>query len=91
MTKAWGPTAFVDLGGGFVLWWDVDGRGFAWKHPGCRSWFELRLWPDPASTGHRLVAGGYESDERVTVAGSLLCPKGCGAHGHIVDGAWQSC
>jgi hypothetical protein len=79
-----------DLGGGVVIRWDADGRGFAWRHPACRAWATLRFQPDPASTGHQLVRGGPDDTARLTVGGSLLCPMGCGMHGVIEDGRWRS-
>lgn len=79
-----------DLGGGIVIRWDSDGRGFVWRHPACRAWSTLRFVPDPASTGHQLVRGGRDAVEQLTIAGSLLCPGGCGTHGVIEDGRWRS-
>lgn len=78
-----------DLGHGIVIRWDADGHGFIWRHPGCRAWSTLRFQPDPASTGHRLVRGGPTDVGSLTIAGSLLCPGGCGAHGEIIDGRWR--
>ena len=79
-----------DLGGGVVIRWDSDDRGFAWRHPACRAWATLRFVPDPASTGHQLVSGGPDDTAHLTVGGSLLCPMGCGTHGVIEDGRWRS-
>lgn len=78
-----------NLGHGVVIRWDPDGRGFIWRHPGCRAWSTLRFQPDPASTGHRLVRGGSADMAHLTIVGSLLCP-GCKiAHGEVVDGCWR--
>ncbi len=77
-----------DLGHGIVLRWDADGGGFAWKHPECRAWSTLRFRPDPKSTGHQLLAGGEHDRDALTIGGSLLCPGGCGKHGHIRNGRW---
>lgn len=77
----------VDLGHDVFILWDDDGQGFAWHHPKCRAWSTLRLMPDPASTGHKLVRGGKGRPD-TTIQGSLLCPMGCGTHGCIVDGRW---
>jgi hypothetical protein len=78
-----GEPDVVDLGLGVFLLWDGDGQGFLWHHWGCRPWASLRFQPDPRSTGHRL-----ESREPLTIAGSLLCPMGCGFHGFIRSGRW---
>jgi hypothetical protein len=78
----------IDIGHGIRIMFETDGCGIFWAHAGCRGWFPLRFAPDPQSTGHRLSAGGKEFPERLTIEGSLLCPKGCGAHGFIRDGKW---
>jgi hypothetical protein len=78
----------VNLGGDVFILWDMDGQGFIWHHPTCRSWATLRFMPDPDSTGHRLVSGGQEDPEHLTIEGSLLCPMKCGCHGFIRDGRW---
>lgn len=75
-----------DIGHGVSIVLDDDNGGLIWKHTGCRCWFTLRFKPDSASTGHELV-----KLEPLTIRGSLLCPKGCGSHGHIVDGRWVPC
>lgn len=77
-----------DLGHGVMIRWDADGRGLTWHHPGCRPWMTLRFQPDPASTGHKLIAGGPEDTGALTIEGSLLCPAGCGRHGVIAGGRW---
>lgn len=79
-----------DLGDGVIIRWDADGHGFSWRHPACRAWSTLRFSPDPASTGHRLIRGGKDDVSALTIAGSLLCPGGCGTHGVIEDGRWRS-
>jgi hypothetical protein len=91
MSREWpfDDPATVDLGHGIALRWDADGLGFIWHHPACRPWAQLRLKPDPASTGHRLVAGGPDDALGLTIEGSLLCPMGCGAHGVIRNGRWE--
>jgi hypothetical protein len=70
------------MGSGVAIRWDEDGRGFLWRHPGCRSWASLSFAPG-LCTGHRLVCA-----DPLTVEGSLLCPMGCGAHGFIRNGSW---
>lgn len=77
-----------DIGHGIKIMWDEDGRGLYWQHPECRAWMPLRFSPDPRSTGHLLMKGGPTTMNELTVAGSLLCPKGCGKHGFIKDGRW---
>lgn len=77
-----------EIGHGIRIMFDADGGGLLWKHPGCRGWFPLRFAPDPKSTGHRLSAGGKDDQARLTLEGSLLCPKGCGSHGFIRNGKW---
>lgn len=77
-----------DLGSEIFIRWDPDGRGFMWHHTACRAWATLRFMPDPASTGHRLVAGGQHDTAHLSIAGSLLCPMGCGTHGCITAGRW---
>lgn len=72
----------IDIGHGVTIRW-IDG-GINWKHPRCRAWSYLYFAPDPRSTGHVLVAR-----EPLTITGSLLCPGGCGTHGHITDGRWK--
>jgi hypothetical protein len=79
----------LDLGHGIALLWDPDGKGFVWHHPTCRPWSPLRFAPDPLSTGHRLISGGPDDPQNLTIAGSLLCPMGCGAHGTITNGRWE--
>lgn len=79
-----------DLGEGIVICWDDDGRGFIWRHPECRAWSLLRFKPDLASTGHVLVRGGIDDTASLTIAGSLLCPGGCGKHGVIENGRWRT-
>ena len=74
---------FVDIGHGVSIRMDDDGGGLVWKHEGCRPFFTLRFKPDPKSTGHELI-----SRTPLSIRGSLLCPKGCGKHGHITDGRW---
>ena len=81
----------VDLGDGIYVMWDEDGRGLAWNHPKSRAWATLRFRPDPRSTGHELVSGGPNDLSNVTIAGSLLCPMGCGTHGVIERGRWRAC
>jgi hypothetical protein len=81
----------VDIGHGVTIAPIDDGTGIVWKHPGCRAWFHLRFKPDPRSTGHQLVVGSVDNLAALTIAGSLLCPKGCGAHGHITNGRWVPC
>lgn len=76
------------LGHGVYIRWDADGGGILWHHPTCRAWAFLRFRPDPISTGHKLLSGGPQDTEHMTVEGSLLCPMGCGAHGFIRDGRW---
>lgn len=83
LERDFGGADLVSLGHDHFLLWDVDGNGFLWHHPACKAWSTLRLQPDPASTGHRLVAR-----EPLTVEGSLLCPMGCGDHGFIREGKW---
>lgn len=61
--------------------------GFIWKHPGCRCWFPV--WLDERSTGHALAEGSLTDLSTITITGSLLCPKGCGAHGCIEHGRWK--
>jgi hypothetical protein len=80
-----------DIGHGVIIRWDDDGRGLWWKHPGHRAWSTLRFKPDPASTGHVLVAGDPQHTDVLTIQGSLLCPVGCGAHGVITNGRWIPC
>jgi len=75
--------ADIDIGCGVTIRWIDDDTGLQWKHPNCRPWFHLHFKPHPTSTGHTL-----ERREPLTVGGSLLCPKGCGFHGHITDGKW---
>lgn len=89
--KAWpfDDPHVVDLGHGIAIRWDPDGRGFAWHHPRCRAWAMLRFVPDPASTGHRLEAGGPDDVAHLTIGGSLLCPMSCGTHGVVCDGRWE--
>lgn len=81
----------IDLGNRVYIAWHKDGQGFIWHHPSCQAWCVLRLMPDPDSTGHRLMSGGPQDTEHLTIAGSLLCPMGCGAHGFIRDGRWVPC
>lgn len=80
-----------EIGSGVVLQWDEDGKGILWKHPGCRAWMTLRFKPVVESTGHVLIAGSPTETEKLTIGGSLLCPAGCGFHGHITNGKWISC
>lgn len=82
-------STWIDIGHGVAIKWDDDGEGFVWRHPSCRAWSTLRLQPDPASTGHRRVSGGREDMASFTIAGSLLCPGGCGCHGLITKGKWE--
>jgi hypothetical protein len=78
-----------DIGHGVTVRWDDDGQGITWKHPGCRAWSTLRFRPDAKSTGHVLLAGSpIAAPEKLTIQGSLLCPGGCGFHGHIRNGRW---
>lgn len=77
-----------DVGHDIRIEFDADGHGLTWKHPEHRAWMGLRFTPDPASTGHVLVAGGIAAQEKTTIQGSLLCPMGCGRHGFITDGKW---
>lgn len=74
---------WTELGHGVACYWQDDGV-LVWKHPGCRAYFWLAFKPDPRSTGHVLV-----SKEPLTIQGSLLCPKGCGAHGTITNDVWS--
>jgi len=83
-------SATVDIGSDVQIQWYGDGCGFLWKHPACRAWASLRFMPDKRSTGHRLIAGGSADAQHLTVEGSLLCPMGCGAHGFIREGRWES-
>lgn len=77
-----------DLGSQVYLKWDGDEGGFIWHHPTCRPWSSVRFVPDPRSTGHRREGGGPGDMMHFSVGGSLLCPMGCGFHGHIRDGRW---
>jgi hypothetical protein len=77
-----------ELGHGVVIAWHEDGRGIYWRHPECRAWMTLRFRPDPASTGHQLLAGDHQHTELLTIGGSLLCPVGCGRHGMVTSGRW---
>lgn len=76
----------IDIGHGVSMRWIDNGTGIVWKHPGCRAWFHLHFKPDERSTGHVL-----QQREPLTIGGSLACPKGCGAHGHITNGRWEPC
>jgi hypothetical protein len=82
----------IDIGHGIALRWDSDGRGLIWHHPSCRAWSSLRFVPDLSSTGHRLVSGGPDDLEHLTIAGSLLCPRrdACPSRCHdlITNGRW---
>jgi hypothetical protein len=81
----------IDIGHGVTIRWIDGGNGLHWKHPGCRAWSYLYFKPDQRSTGHVLSAGGPDDSEHITIVGSLLCPGGCGAHGHITNGRWEPC
>lgn len=78
------PDGDINIGGDVVIRLDADGGGLIWRHPSCRSWMTLRYRPDAKSTGHVLV----EQWPNLTIDGSLLCPAGCGKHGHIRGGRW---
>lgn len=83
-------TGEIDIGGGVILapMFGTDaGRGFYWRHTGCRAWFIV--WLDERTTGHRIVSGTLGDLSTITIAGSLLCPKGCGKHGTIEYGRWK--
>lgn len=90
------PVTFCwhDVGDNVLVWWDDDGCGIHWQHLQCvngrttSAWMPLRFRPDPASTGHVLVAGDPASTDKLTIQGSLLCPAGCGKHGEIKNGRW---
>lgn len=89
MTPESGLDPGIDIGHGVLIWWDLDGKGFKWRHPKCRPWAVLRFMPDPDSTGHVLKSGGPTDMGRLTIHGSLLCPMGCGTHGFIENGLWR--
>lgn len=78
----------IDIGHGVSLMWDDDGRGFHWRHPGCRAWMPLRLKPDEKSAGHSLLSGGRGDMAALTIHGSLRCPACGGSHGFIRGGRW---
>lgn len=82
----------IDIGHGVLIapmFNEERGHGILWKHPTCRGWFPV--WLDHRSTGHKLVEGSLDDLTTITLFGSLACPKGCPAHGHIKAGRWDPC